>query len=129
MTQRKDNFNNFPDNLANTEHASRRFADSFLVNFNCAGERIKDDSGKSLRPEQKSVAEMTRFVLQFSRLGGVVFDPFCGSGSTAIAALENDRRVVCLDNDPAAIHATRARLAAWCQANARAPDGTKRGHD
>ena len=42
------------------------------------------------------------FIERFSRPGGVVLDPFCGSGMTGVAALASGRRVVLIDLSPAA---------------------------
>jgi len=47
------------------------------------------------------------YIRHFSPEGGLVVDPFCGSGVTAIEALTNRRRIVCLDLDPLAVFITR----------------------
>jgi 16S rRNA G966 N2-methylase RsmD len=46
------------------------------------------------------------YIRHFCPQGGLVLDPFCGSGVTAIEALTNRRRVVCLDLDPLAVFIT-----------------------
>jgi len=43
-------------------------------------------------------------ILEFTREGEVVFDPFCGSGSTLLAAILSNRRSFGLDLSPAAFH-------------------------
>lgn len=50
-------------------------------------------------PTQKPVALLERMVLAHTKPGDVVLDPFSGSGSTAIAALRNDRRFVGSEKD------------------------------
>ena len=47
------------------------------------------------------------YVRHFCPEGGLVADPFCGSGVTAIEALTNRRRAICLDLDPLAVFITR----------------------
>jgi len=47
------------------------------------------------------------YIRHFCPEGGLVVDPFCGSGVTAIEALTNRRRTVCLDLDPLAVFITR----------------------
>ena len=47
------------------------------------------------------------YIRHFCPEGALVIDPFCGSGVTAIEALTNRRRTVCLDLDPLAVFITR----------------------
>jgi DNA modification methylase len=47
------------------------------------------------------------YIRHFCPVGGLVVDPFCGSGVTGIEALTNKRRAICLDLDPLAIFITR----------------------
>ena len=47
------------------------------------------------------------YIRHFCPEGGLVVDPFCGSGVTAIEALANRRRAICLDLDPLAVFITR----------------------
>lgn len=61
------------------------------------------------------VSEYTR---HFCPEGGLVVDPFCGSGVTAIEALTNRRRTVCLDLDPLAVFITRQTCLAPIDLNA-----------
>ena len=48
-----------------------------------------------------------KYIRHFCPEGGLVVDPFCGSGVTAIEALTNRRRTVCVDLDPLAVFITR----------------------
>ena len=52
-----------------------------------------------------------RFVRLYTYLGDVVLDPFMGSGSTAIAAVRNDRRYVGYDTDPDYVALAERRVA------------------
>ena len=58
------------------------------------------------------------YIRHFCPEGGLVVDPFCGSGVTAIEALTNRRRTVCLDLDPLAVFITRQTCLAPADLNA-----------
>jgi len=58
------------------------------------------------------------YIRHFCPEGGLVVDPFCGSGVTAIEALANRRRTVCLDLDPLAVFLTRQTCFAPVDLNA-----------
>ena len=58
------------------------------------------------------------YIRHFCPEGGLVVDPFCGSGVTAIEALTNRRRTVCLDLDPLAVFITRQTCLAPVDLNA-----------
>jgi hypothetical protein len=47
------------------------------------------------------------YIRHFCPDDGLVADPFCGSGVTAIEALTSRRKAVCLDLDPLAVFITR----------------------
>ena len=55
--------------------------------------------------------------------GGIVLDPFCGSGTTGLAALELGHRFVGIDLDPLAIDLTAARLSSLVHHRARRATG------
>lgn len=55
----------------------------------------------------------TRLIRLLSFPGDLVLDPFLGSGTSAVAALDAGRRFVGRDVSPEAIAITRRRLAAW----------------
>jgi len=58
------------------------------------------------------------YIRHFSPEGGLVVDPFCGSGVTGIEALTNKRRAICLDLDPLAVFITRMTCLAPVDLNA-----------
>ena len=58
------------------------------------------------------------YIRHFCPEGGLVVDPFCGSGVTAIEALTNRRRTICLDLDPLAVFITRMTCTAPVDLNA-----------
>lgn len=52
-----------------------------------------------------------RLIRMFSFVGDTVLDPFCGTGTTAVAALETDRKSISVDIDPEYVELTATRLA------------------
>jgi len=58
------------------------------------------------------------YIRHFCPEGGLVVDPFCGSGVTAVEALTNRRRTVCLDLDTLAVFITRMTCLAPVDLNA-----------
>jgi site-specific DNA-methyltransferase (adenine-specific) len=63
-------------------------------------------------PTQKPLALLERIIAASSDAGGVVLDPFCGSGTTLHAAQKLGRRWIGIDRAPVAIVFTKRRLAA-----------------
>lgn len=53
-----------------------------------------------LHPTQKPVDLMEYLISKFSDPGDVILDPFAGSGTTAIAALNTGRGYICIEKDP-----------------------------
>jgi DNA modification methylase len=54
-----------------------------------------------LHPTMKPVELVARAIVNSSERGGVVLDPFVGSGTTVAAAEQTDRTAVCVELDPA----------------------------
>jgi len=73
----------------------------------------------SNHPTEKPLPLMRRLVEIYSRPGDVVLDCFCGSGSTALAALGLGRQFLASDNDAAMVEVARARLASFDPLEAR----------
>ncbi len=61
-------------------------------------------------PTQKPVALLERIVQASSNPGDVVLDPFCGSGTTLVAAQRLGRAWIGIDSSPLAVDLTQARL-------------------
>jgi len=58
------------------------------------------------------------YIRHFSHEGELVVDPFCGSGVTAVEALTNKRRAICIDLDPLAVFITKMTCLAPVDLNA-----------
>lgn len=63
-----------------------------------------------LHPTQKPVKLMQALVETATLPGQVVFDPFCGSGSSLVAARNLDRRYIGCDIDPTYVEVAQTRL-------------------
>ena len=65
---------------------------------------------KTEHPCQFPVELVQRCVLALTQPDGVVFDPYCGVGSTIIAALQHNRKAVAAELDPDYVAITRERI-------------------
>lgn len=83
------------------------------------------DAKASLRehPWQKDVTALGEMITAFSNPGDLVFDPFLGSGTTALAAIGTGRRFVGIDIDKKAVELATRRVAAVKWGGARARTG------
>ena len=61
-------------------------------------------------PTQKPLALLNRIIEASSNPGDVVLDPFCGSGTTLVAAARAGRRWIGIDTSPDAIRIFRERV-------------------
>jgi DNA modification methylase len=61
-------------------------------------------------PTQKPLALLERLILAHSNPGDLVLDPFCGSGTTIVAARHHGRKAIGIDAGAEAIRVTRSRL-------------------
>jgi len=67
-------------------------------------------TGNKLHPTQKPVGILKPLIEAFSRPGDTVLDPFCGSGSTLVAARELGRAYIGIELDPDHHATAQARL-------------------
>jgi len=72
--------------------------------------RSWDYTGNKLHPTQKPVSALVPLVESFSRPDQIVIDPFCGSGSTLVAARQTGRRFIGFEIDPTYATIARTRL-------------------
>ena len=70
---------------------------------------------KTEHPCQFPVELVQRCVLALTQPGGVVFDPYCGVGSTLIAALEYNRKAIGAEQDSKYVAITRERIQKFSQ--------------
>jgi site-specific DNA-methyltransferase (adenine-specific) len=69
-------------------------------------------SGNKLHPTQKPIAALLPLIEAFSRPGDIVLDPFCGSGSTLVAASRSGRRFIGCELDAQYARVAASRLCA-----------------
>ncbi|MEC7984743.1 MAG: site-specific DNA-methyltransferase, partial [Myxococcota bacterium] len=63
-------------------------------------------------PTQKPVLLIEKLLTVFSNEDSLILDPFCGSGTTCVAAKLNRRNYIGIDQNPAAIEIAKKRIAA-----------------
>lgn len=59
----------------------------------------KDEKGKRIHPTQKPVRLFQAILQDFSKPGDIIYDPFSGSATTAIAAHRLGRDFICTEKD------------------------------
>lgn len=77
--------------------------------------RIKHKRDRDAHPCQLPEKLLERIIKLTTRRGDLVFDPFCGAGTTAIAAARLGRKFVVVDLDSKYVRITREKLAALQQ--------------
>ena len=75
-----------------------------------AAKASKKDRGDSKHPTVKPVALMRWLVRMVTPPGGVVLDPFAGTGTTGEAAILEGHRAVLIERDDADVEDIRKRL-------------------
>ncbi|MHB1582501.1 MAG: DNA methyltransferase [Acidimicrobiales bacterium] len=65
---------------------------------------------RPLHPWQQAVEPLVHWVQMVSEPGELVLDPFCGSGTTGVAALRTGRRFLGGDLEPAHVATTQERM-------------------
>ena len=65
---------------------------------------------KRIHPAEKPVELLERFVRVSCPENGVIFDPFMGSGSTGVAAIQNNRNFIGIEKDDAYFDLASKRL-------------------
>ena len=73
---------------------------------------LVSETEKTLHPWQQPLGAMRAFVERLSVPGDLVVDPFCGTGTTGVAAVTLGRRFVGCDVDGEIVQVARARIGA-----------------
>ena len=55
--------------------------------------------GNKIHPTEKPLDFIRKLVTNSSRENQTVFDPFSGSGTTAVAAIQTNRKWICIEKD------------------------------
>lgn len=67
-------------------------------------------SGNRIHPAEKPVSLLRHIIRLLCRPGGMVIDPFAGSGSTGEAAVLEDRECICIEHDVNYFTQARTRM-------------------
>ena len=78
--------------------------------------KVRDAEG---HPAAKPVQLLAQLIRAFVPAGGVLLDPFAGTGSTGVAAALTDRRAVLIERDAAFAGAAKAKIADLSAPNER----------
>lgn len=81
---------------------------------------VRHDSDR-VHPTQKPIELCEKAIRNSCPPDGIVFEPFCGSGATLIAAERLGRRCYAVELDPSWCDVIRKRWGAWCRANDQNP--------
>jgi site-specific DNA-methyltransferase (adenine-specific) len=68
---------------------------------------------KSSHPWQQSVVEASYYIEKLTPAGGLVVDPFCGGGTTALAAKQAGRKWITCELDPEYAAIATQRIKEW----------------
>jgi len=69
-------------------------------------------TGNTLHPTEKDPVMLAELIQSYSRVGNIVLDPFCGSGSTLVAAKALGRMYIGIELDATYAEAARQRIEA-----------------
>ncbi len=109
------------DKYRHVDEAGNRYMNSYGKRYLLKGGKPLDDvwdipaiaptsKERAGYPTQKPLALLQRIVQLASNPGDLVLDPFCGSGTTLVAAQHLGRRWIGIDSNPQAIAIARRRL-------------------
>ena len=77
----------------------------------CSGkERLRKDNNQRSHPTQKPEALLYRILLASTNKGDLVFDPFSGSGTTAVVAKKLQRNFIGIEKDKDYVKLSKERL-------------------
>ena len=98
--------------FGNERAASNVYADSGGASrfFYCAKASRRERGEGNDHPTVKPLSLMRHLVKLFAPVGGVVLDPFAGSGSTGVAALQEGRSFIGIERDAQNVEIARRRL-------------------
>lgn len=78
----------------------------------CSGDGVNATTGRNIHPTVKPVQLMRYLIRLVTPKGGTVLDPFLGSGTTAVAAIEEGVAWIGCEREPEYLEIIEARVAA-----------------
>ncbi|MDR0611003.1 MAG: site-specific DNA-methyltransferase, partial [Planctomycetaceae bacterium] len=73
-------------------------------------EALRSDNGERFHKQQSPLALLLRMILTSTNVGDTVLDPFAGTGTTAVAALQTQRNSITIEIDPENVKCIEKRL-------------------
>ncbi|MDR2757162.1 MAG: site-specific DNA-methyltransferase, partial [Planctomycetaceae bacterium] len=73
-------------------------------------EALRNDNGERFHKQQSPLALLLRMILTSTKVGDTVLDPFSGTGTTAVAALQVQRHSIAIEIDPKNVECIKDRL-------------------
>lgn len=73
----------------------------------------KEKPEERFHPTQKPADLITMILQKYSEPSEIVFDPFAGSGTTAIACLETGRNYILVEKEPEYVDIINKRIVTW----------------
>lgn len=78
--------------------------------FSFPNKKEKNADGLNIHDSQKPVGLMQTLIRNSSNEGDIVLEPFCGSGTTCIAALRENRKYIGIELDPKYYEVAKKRI-------------------
>ena len=73
-------------------------------------EALRTNDGERFHKQQTSLALLLRLILTSTNVGDTVLDPFAGTGTTTVTALQLQRHSIAIEIDPANVECIKNRL-------------------
>ena len=81
-----------------------------MIRYRWSGANREGERGEHWHPTQKPVAVMRQIIKTVTRPGDTIFDPFMGSATTGIAAIQAGREFIGIEVERRWFEAAVARL-------------------
>jgi len=91
------------------EYESLRYTHNLDTNHNNVWRSQERNNGKQ-HPTQKPLDLMERIVKTSSKEGGIILDPFMGSGSTGVACINTNRNFIGIEKDDKYFEIAKSRI-------------------
>ncbi|MDR2171226.1 MAG: site-specific DNA-methyltransferase [Planctomycetaceae bacterium] len=73
-------------------------------------EALRTDNGERFHKQQAPLALLLRMILTSTNIGDTILDPFAGTGTTAVTAIQTQRYSIAIEIDPKNIECIKNRL-------------------
>lgn len=90
--------------------ADKQMRDMWSIPLLQGKERLKQSNNKTLHPTQKPEELLKRIILASSNPGDIIFDPFMGSGTTAVVAKKFGRHFIGVESNDLYFSAALSRI-------------------